>query len=50
MTEPARIPSLADTASESPQESVRREHELVGHAPDTGDVVPADDAQSAPPD
>ena len=40
--------SLADTASESPAESVRREREAVGDAPDTGDLVPPDHAQAAP--
>ncbi len=51
MTEPVppAVPSLAATASESPEESIRREREAVGDAPDNGGLVPADDAQSAPP-
>ena len=51
MTEPDRqpaTPSLAAVAGESPEESVRREHDLVGSFPDTGDLVPEDDAQSPP--
>lgn len=40
--------SLADTARESPEQSVRREREAVGDHPDTGELVPTDDAQSAP--
>lgn len=40
---------LAATASESVEESVRKERDAVGDQPDTGDLVPPDDAQSAPP-
>ena len=40
--------SLADTASESPEESIRREREAVGDQPDTGGLVTPDHAQSAP--
>jgi hypothetical protein len=53
MTEPdgtATPLSLAATARESPEESVRSERELVGEAPDTGPLVPGDDAQSDPDD
>jgi hypothetical protein len=46
-SEPAG-PSLAQTASESPDESIRREREIVGDEPDTGDLVTPDSAQSAP--
>ena len=42
MSEPQ---GLAQTASESSEESVARERETVGDVPDTGPVVPADDAQ-----
>jgi len=51
MTEPepsspsSPAPSLAQTAAESPEESVRREREAVGDQPDTGGLVPTDDAQ-----
>jgi len=38
-------PSLADVASESTEESVRRQNEAVGDAPDTGDLVPPDREQ-----
>ena len=51
MTDPDRspAPSLAQTAAEPPEESVRREREAVGgDQPDTGNVPP-DNAQSAPP-
>ena len=50
MTTPdAPLPhSLADTARESPEESVRREREAVGDQPDTGDLVTPDHSQSAP--
>ena len=50
MTAPDAPPprSLADTASESPEESIRREREVVGDQPDTGDLVTPDHAQSAP--
>jgi hypothetical protein len=48
-TEPQpAAPSLAQTASESPQESIRQERELVGDQPDTGDLVTPDHSQSAP--
>ena len=40
--------SLADTASETPEESIRREREAVGDQPDTGGLVTPDHAQSAP--
>lgn len=40
--------SLAQTASESPAESVRREREAVGDQPDTGDLVTPDHSQSTP--
>jgi hypothetical protein len=50
MTEPQHpAPSLAQTASEPPEESIRREREVVGDQPDTGDLVTPDHAQSAPP-
>lgn len=49
MTTPDQpIPSLAATAAEPPQESVGHEREVVGDHPDTGDLAPSDDAQSAP--
>lgn len=38
-------PSLADVASEAPDESVEHERDAVGDEPDAGDVVPQDDAQ-----
>ena len=44
MTEPQPV-SLADVAAEDPEQSVAREREAVGDAPDTGPLVPADDAQ-----
>ena len=44
MTEPA-TPSLADVAAEPAEESMARERDLVGEAPDTGELVPQDDAQ-----
>jgi hypothetical protein len=50
MTGPEPVPSLASTASETPEESVQREREAVGDHPDTGGLVPHDDAQSAPPE
>ena len=40
---------LAATAAKSTEESVREEREAVGDQPDTGGLVPPDDAQSAPP-
>ncbi len=39
---------MADVAAEDPAESIARERELVGDPPDTGDLVPRDDAQAAP--
>ena len=47
VTEPEEAPvtSLADVAAEPSDQSVARENELVGDAPDTGDVLPTDDAQ-----
>lgn len=47
MTEPQDPPplSLADTAAEPPEESVRRERELLGDQPDTGGLVDEDSAQ-----
>ena len=47
MTEP-QSSSLADTAAEPPEESVRREREIVGDEPDTGPLVTPDASQSAP--
>lgn len=41
---PGRI-SMADVAQEAPEESVEREGEVVGDAPDTGGLVPEDNAQ-----
>ena len=50
MTGPDRpVPSLAETAAEPPEESVAHEREVLGDHPDTGPLVPPDDAQSAPP-
>ena len=40
--------SLAETASESPEESIRREREAVGDQPDTDGLVTPDHSQSAP--
>ena len=50
MTAPdAPLPrSLADTASEDPEESVRRERDAVGDELDTGGLVTPDHSQSAP--
>jgi hypothetical protein len=39
------VPSMADVAKEPPEESVGHEREAVGDEPDTGDLVPEDDAQ-----
>ena len=52
MSEPDRPigTSLSDVAGEDLSESVAREREAVGDLPDTGGLVPPDDAQSAPPD
>ena len=44
--EPTR--SLADTAGESPAESIRREREALGDQPDTGGLVSPDHSQAAP--
>lgn len=49
MTAPDAPTGLASTASRSGEESVQEEREAVGDHPDTGDLVPPDDAQSAPP-
>lgn len=43
--QPPSRPGLADVAAEPAEESVRHERELVGDAPDTGDLVPPDSAQ-----
>ena len=48
MSTPSESSGLAATASESPEESVQHEREAVGDQPDTGGLVPPDDAQSAP--
>lgn len=47
MTEssPENRPSIADVAQESGDESTDRQRELFDDEPDTGDVVPSDDAQ-----
>ena len=39
------VPGLGQTAAEPPEESVAREREAVGDAPDTGELVPEDGAQ-----
>ena len=39
---------MADVAAEDPAESIAREREAVGDHPDTGGLVPPDDAQSSP--
>jgi len=49
MTRADEPTGLADTAGESIEESVHQEREVVGEHPDTGDLVPPDDAQSSPP-
>ena len=49
MTSPLEPSGLAATAAQSGEESVREEREVVGDQPDTGDLVPQDDSQSAPP-
>lgn len=41
--------SLDATADDSIEESVQHEREAMGDLPDTGGLVPSDDAQSAPP-
>ena len=48
MTEPTEqepVISLANVAAEPPEESVRREQEIVGDHPDVGRLVPPDRAQ-----
>jgi hypothetical protein len=46
MTEPDDTPTgLAATATETPERSVQHEREVLGDQPDTGAVVPEDDAQ-----
>jgi hypothetical protein len=42
---PDGVPALADVAAEPAEQSVRREREAVGDVPDTGGLVPPDDAQ-----
>ena len=37
--------TLRDVAQETPEESTEQEREAVGDHPDTGDLVPEDDAQ-----
>ena len=49
MSTPDASPGLAATARQSSEESVQQEREAVGDQPDSGDLVPQDDAQSAPP-
>ena len=39
------VPALAEVAAEPAEQSVRREREAVGDRPDTGGLVPPDDAQ-----
>ena len=48
MSTPDEPPGLAAVAGRSIEESVAEEREAVGDHPDTGDLVPSDDAQSAP--
>ena len=48
MSGPQEPLGLGATAGESIEESVARERDAVGDAPDDGDLVPPDDAQSAP--
>jgi hypothetical protein len=50
MTAPDEPTGLAATASKSTAESVQEERDAVGDHPDTGGLVPPDDAQSAPTD
>ena len=47
MTEPdAPVTGMADVAAEPPEDSVERERDaLGGDQPDTGGLVPEDDAQ-----
>ena len=49
MSSPLDPTALASTAGRSAEESVQDERDAVGDQPDTGDLVPQDDAQSAPP-
>ncbi|HEU0103199.1 MAG TPA: hypothetical protein VFR07_12855 [Mycobacteriales bacterium] len=49
MSAPDEPTGLAATASKSIEQSLQDEHEAVGEHPDTGGLVPQDDAQSAPP-
>lgn len=42
---PDGVPALAEVAAEPAEQSVRREREVVGDRPDTGGLVPPDDAQ-----
>ena len=39
------VPAVAQVAAEPPEQSVRRERQAVGDRPDTGGLVPTDDAQ-----
>lgn len=48
MSQPGLPLRLGETAAQAPEESVRDEIAAVGDHPDTGDLVPSDDAQSAP--
>lgn len=49
MTDPTPLPrSVTEVAQEAPEESVRKEGEIVGDQPDEGGLVPKDDSQSAP--
>ena len=47
MSTPEEPTGLAAVAGQSIEESVAEEREAVGDQPDTGDLVPPDDAQSA---
>lgn len=49
MSTPDGPTGLAATASASTEQSLEQERDAVGDHPDTGDLVPGDDAQSAPP-
>jgi hypothetical protein len=42
---PDGVPAIAEVAAEPAEQSVRREREAVGDLPDTGGLVPPDDAQ-----
>ena len=44
-SQPEPLPSMADVANETTEESVAQEDEVVGDSPDTGGVVPEDSAQ-----